>query len=118
MQTLIATSTGEAEYGAAFAAAKKAVWVRRILKDIGIPVDGPTVINCDNQCAIKISGNEFLAHKCTKHWDIQYKYVNEKVTQKVIKLEYVSTDQQRADILTKAQTPSVFQENVKMLNMM
>ena len=54
----------------------------------------------DNQSAIRLIKNpEF--HKKTKHIDVCYHFIREKYTEKFFEIEYVSTDEQLADILTK-----------------
>ena len=60
-----------------------------------------TVIFVDNQSAIRLVRNpEF--HRRTKHIDIRYHYIREKVEEKMLKIEYVRTEQQKADVFTKA----------------
>ncbi|UYV73967.1 hypothetical protein LAZ67_11001633 [Cordylochernes scorpioides] len=76
-QSTVAFSTTESEYIAPCAATKEMVWLRRLLKDIGIKMDRPTVLNIDNQAAIKLVQNpEF--HKRTKHIDVRYHYIRTK----------------------------------------
>lgn len=59
-----------------------------------------TVIFVDNQSAIRLVRNpEF--HKRTKHIDIRYHYIREKVCAKEIVVKYVMSEQQQADIFTK-----------------
>ena len=48
-QATVAQSTAEAEYVAAAEATSQAIWLRRILEDMGEEQDGPTTINCDNK---------------------------------------------------------------------
>ena len=54
----------------------------------------------DNTNIIHISKN-LVMHSKTKHILIKYHFVREQVTQKNIKLEYVGTKEQIADIFTK-----------------
>lgn len=100
-QNIVALSTTEAEYVAAASATKEIVWIRKLLTDIGCECNGGTVLYIDNQSAIRLAKNpEF--HKRTKHIDIRYHYIREKVQEKEIFVEYVQTVNQRADIFTKA----------------
>ena len=55
----------------------------------------------DNQGCIALSENP-IHHKRTKHIDVRYHYTREKVEDGTIKLEYISTEDQVADLLTKA----------------
>lgn len=71
-----------------------------MLKDIGISFDEPTIIHCDNTRTINMSENLAL-HSKTKHISIKYHFLREKVVEKEVKLEYVSTKEQIVDIFTK-----------------
>jgi hypothetical protein len=59
-----------------------------------------TMILCDNQSFIKMTENP-LFHDKTKHIEIWYHYINDMVQKGVVKLQYVGTDEQVADVLTK-----------------
>ena len=56
-QDPVALSSAEAEYVAACEVGKEAVWLRKLLIDLFEKSLGPTVINCDNQSCIKMSGD-------------------------------------------------------------
>ena len=60
----------------------------------------PMVLYCDNTSAINISKNP-LMHTKTKHIAIKYHYLRELIQDKLVKLEYVNTKGQIADIFTK-----------------
>ena len=76
-QRIVTLSTTESEYVAAAAAAKEAIWLRKLMRDIGCLSAGATVINVDNQSAIKLVKNPEY-HKRTKHIDIRYHYIRKK----------------------------------------
>lgn len=62
----------------------------------------------DNQSAIRLIKNpEF--HKRTKHIDVRYHFIREKYEENVFRLNYVSSDEQLADIFTKALPKSRFE---------
>ena len=82
-------------------AACEAVWLRRILQDIGVPVEDATVLKCDNQSCMAIAKNPMF-HARTKHIEIQYHYVRELIEDGVIELEYCPTEDNCAYIFTKA----------------
>nr|KYP41864.1 Copia protein [Cajanus cajan]KYP41874.1 Copia protein [Cajanus cajan]KYP41875.1 Copia protein [Cajanus cajan]KYP41878.1 Copia protein [Cajanus cajan] len=63
--------------------------------------DGPTTIYCDNKSAIAITKN-LVHHSRTKHIAIKYHFIREVETTKEIKMEYCKTEEQVADIFTKA----------------
>jgi hypothetical protein len=59
-----------------------------------------TMILCDNQSCIKMMENPVF-HDKSKHIEIQYHYIHDMVQRGVVKLQYVDTDEQVADVLTK-----------------
>jgi hypothetical protein len=60
-----------------------------------------TVIHCDNQSCIKLLENPMF-HDRSKHIEIRYHFIGDYVQRGAVKLQYISTDAQVADILTKA----------------
>ena len=99
VQPTVALSTAEAEYIAACAAAQEAKFLRSILLDFGV-AQPPTVIHEDNQPAINIAENRLTSQR-TKHIDIKYHFIREAIVDGIIKLQYIPTAEQLADILTK-----------------
>jgi hypothetical protein len=59
-----------------------------------------TVILCDNQSCIKMIENPVF-HDKSKHIEIQYHYIRDMVQRGAVKLQYVGTNEQVADVLTK-----------------
>ena len=101
----MALSSVEAEYMAASLAACEAIWMRKILAGLfGSHLD-PTVIHYDNQSCIKLSVNPVF-HDISKHIDIWYHHIRDCVHSKIMLLQYIPTEDQDADILTKALTKS------------
>ncbi|MGV7994806.1 Ty1/Copia family ribonuclease HI, partial [Mycobacterium kansasii] len=98
-QNSISLSTAEAEYIAAGNACTQLVWMQRMLSDYEIKQDS-MLLYCDNSSAINISKNP-IQHSRTKHIDIRFHYIRELVEGKIISLEYIPTEDQRADIFTK-----------------
>ena len=99
-QTSISLSTAKAEYIAAAACSTQVMWMKQTLQDMKVSIDEPISIKCDNISAISISKNPVL-HSKTKHIPIKYHFLREQVAQKIVKLEYVPTKEQTADIFTK-----------------
>jgi hypothetical protein len=58
------------------------------------------VILCDNESCIKLMENPVF-HDKSKHIEIRYHYIRDMVQRGVVKLQYVGTDEQVADVLTK-----------------
>ena len=59
-----------------------------------------TVILCDNQSCIKMTENPVFRDR-SKHIEIRYFYIRDMMQKGAIKLQYVSTDEQVADVLMK-----------------
>ena len=70
------------------------------MRDLGFEQKGATVIFEDNQGCIALSDNP-VSHKRTKHIDIRYHFIRERVASKEVELKYVATEDQLADLLTK-----------------
>lgn len=108
-QPTVALSTCEAEYQAQTQAAKEAVWLRSLLQDLN-PTEQTTyatIIYCDNQSAIALAKDPKF-HPRTKHIAIQHHWVREKIAEQVVDLEYIQTNKQVADGLTKALPKDTF----------
>lgn len=109
-------STTEAEYVAASTAAREAVWIRKLLSDIGCPCDKETTLYVDNQSAIQLVRNPVF-HKRTKHIDVHFHFIRKKVNEKEIKVEYIPSENQHADIFTKTLPRDRFRDQCFKLNM-
>jgi hypothetical protein len=78
----------------------------QILADLEVKYAAPIPIHCDNTSAISVSKNTVF-HSKTKNIPIKYHFLREQVTNQVVKVHYISTTEQIADIFTKplAKTP-------------
>lgn len=99
-QLSVAASSTEAEYMALFEAVREALWLRSLATSIQIILLKPIVIYEDNNGCISIANNP-TNHKRSKHIDIKYHFSREQIEKKIIKLCYIPTGDQLADILTK-----------------
>ena len=97
----MATSSTETEYMELYAAAQEEVWLRLLLSNIGFELVSATTIYEDNQACIALA-NIPVFHARTKHIDIKFHFLREKVEEGVIVLKYKPTDEMIADGLTKA----------------
>jgi hypothetical protein len=59
-----------------------------------------TMILCDNQSCIKMTENPVF-HDKSKHIEIRYHFIRDMVQRGALKLQYISTDEQVADVMTK-----------------
>eukprot|EP00253_Pinus_taeda_P008084 PITA_08084 len=99
-QGSIALSIAEAEYVAAASCCTQLLWMMQTLQDLQVTCTSPISIFCDNTSAISISKNPVM-HSKTKHIPIKYHFLQEQVLEQKVKLEYVPSKEQVADILTK-----------------
>ena len=74
--------------------------MKQSLKEVQVEYNQPIPIYCDNTSTIIISKNSIL-HSKTKHIPIKYHFLREQVNEQQVKLEYVNTNEQVADIFTK-----------------
>ena len=94
----------------ACAVAQEAIWIKLLLKDLDLlEGDEPMVLREDNQACTAFLANP-LDYKKSKHIDVKYHFVRERVASKEIILEYVNTNDQLADIMTKALDGIKFRE--------
>ncbi|MCO5572927.1 hypothetical protein L7F22_026688 [Adiantum nelumboides] len=100
-QPRVALSSIEAEYRGATVATCEVAWLELLLGDLGIQVQRPVVIHCDNLSSIQLARNPVF-HAKTKHIEVHYHFIIERVLDGSIDLTFVRTDDQVADIFTKA----------------
>ncbi|KAE8667942.1 hypothetical protein F3Y22_tig00112352pilonHSYRG00005 [Hibiscus syriacus] len=106
-QSIVTLSTCEAEYVAATSCVCHAIWLRNLLKEIGLIQEEPTKVCVDNKSAIALAKNPVF-HDRSKHIDIRYHYIRECVARKDVEVEYVKLQDQVADIFTKPLTSKDF----------
>jgi len=100
-QPTVSRSSTEAEYRALASTTAELTWITFVLRDIGISLQPPTTIYCDNKSAISLTANPIL-HARTKHIEVDFHFVREKVSSGSIRIQYISTHLQLADIFTKS----------------
>nr|GEZ98174.1 ribonuclease H-like domain-containing protein [Tanacetum cinerariifolium] len=99
-QNCTTMSSAEAEYVALSASCAQVMWMRTQLQDYGFNYN-KIPLYCDSQSAIAISSNP-VQHSCTKHIHTRYHFIKEQVENGIIKLYFVRTEYQLADMFTKA----------------
>ena len=100
-QPTMATSSCEAEYRAAFTATVECVWLRRLVADLGVGQETATTIYTDCQSTLAVARNPVF-HARTKHIEVHYHYVRERLPTGEISLVYVPTLDNLAYLFTKA----------------
>ncbi|KAK8945216.1 hypothetical protein KSP39_PZI007881 [Platanthera zijinensis] len=100
-QRVVALSSCEAEYISASIAAQQGVWLLNLLDDIRKRIRCKATLFVDNKSAIALTKNP-VYHDRSKHIDTRYHYIRDCVERGMIEVEYVHTNDQLADIFTKA----------------
>nr|GEZ15332.1 ribonuclease H-like domain-containing protein [Tanacetum cinerariifolium] len=108
-------SSAEAEYVSLSACCAQVLWMRTQLTDYGFYFHKiPTY--CNSKAAIAISCN-LVQHSRTKHIDVRYHFIKEKVEKGIVELFFDGTEHQLADLFTKALPVEMFKYLVRRLGM-
>lgn len=99
-QSTIALSSTEAEFMAMVSAIQECIWLKRFEFELFKNANKPITLHCDNKSAIQVAKNNSYSSR-TKHVEIKTKFIQDKINEGSIQLEYVPTDQNVADVLTK-----------------
>uniref|UniRef100_A0A2N9ID98 CCHC-type domain-containing protein n=1 Tax=Fagus sylvatica TaxID=28930 RepID=A0A2N9ID98_FAGSY len=114
LQSIVAMSTTEAEYMAVAEAAKEALWLKGLVKELGLN-QGGVQMHCDSQSAIYLAKNQ-VYHARTKHIDVRFHKIRELIVTGDIVLEKVHTSENAADMLTKPVTIAKFKHCLDLVN--
>jgi hypothetical protein len=116
-QPTVALSSIEVEYKGVAIVACEIVWLQKLLSDLGLSMDAPIIIYCDNISSILLANNP-VYHARTKHIEVHYHFIKENVIAKEIDLIHVSTEDQVVDIFTKALGTNKVKKFKKMLSVL
>ena len=109
--TRIMTSSTEAECRGLVQISKENLWHRQFQEELKLyPLNGPTIVYEDNQSSITMSNDPGVPHKRSKHFGIEFGYFKQSVQLKEIQVEYISTEDQPADMLTKSLQAAKFEK--------
>ncbi|CAL2243101.1 unnamed protein product [Prunus armeniaca] len=100
-QNTVALSTAEAEYVSASEATTQAIWLRFVLDDFGEMQTEATPLFCDNMSAISMAKNPVF-HQRTRHINKRYHIIREALQEGVVDMKFCRSEEQLADIFTKA----------------
>jgi histone deacetylase 1/2 len=92
------------------------IWIQSLLQELGIRSPPAAVLWCDNLGATYLSANPIF-HARTKHIEIDYHFVRERVADKKLHIKFISTGDQIADGLTKPLVAWKHYEYVNNLNL-
>ena len=112
-QTLIATSTMEAEFVSCFEATLHAIWLKSFISGLRImdSISKPLRIYCDNSVAVFMAKNNKSGSR-NEHIDIKYLAIRQHVKEKKVVIEHVSTELMIVDPLTKGMPLFKFKDHV------
>jgi hypothetical protein len=111
LQSCIACSSREAEYMAAHSASNDAIYLARLCGELGYPhlADSP-MLRIDNEGAIALADHA-TQHDRTKHIDIKYHSLRERVAKRLVSVVRVGTADNHADLLTKPLPKPAFEKH-------
>lgn len=75
--------------------------LKSLLQYLGVHHSRPVYLFCDSQVDLHIASNPIF-HECTKHIEVDYHYLHDQIQAGHIATSHVCTNEQLADILTKA----------------
>jgi histone deacetylase 1/2 len=107
-QPTVSRSSTEAEYKAVGNATTELIWVQSLLRELRVPQPQSPVLWCDNIGATYLSSNPVF-HARTKHIEVDYHFVRERVAQRLLRIKFISSKDQLADIFTKPLPLPLFQ---------
>jgi hypothetical protein len=116
-QPTIALSNTEVEYRGITVVVCEVVWLQKLLSDLGQLIDALVVIYFDNISSILLVNNP-IYHVRTKHIEVHYHFIREKILAKEIDLIHVNTENQVVDIFTKALSIDKLKKFRKMLGVL
>ena len=96
-----------AEYSAVSGASKEITFIRNLLSELGVSINGPVILGVDNSAAIKISEQRGVS-KLTKHFAFAALRIRDEVEHLRLRCWHVDTEDQTADIFTKGLADPVF----------
>ncbi|KAK1434088.1 hypothetical protein QVD17_11006 [Tagetes erecta] len=99
-QRTVSRSSTESEYKALADTVAELTWLQALLRELGIPTKSAPTLWCDNLGATYLSANPVF-HARTKHVEVDFHFVREKVAAGKLQVQYISTGDQIADIFTK-----------------
>nr|GEV14680.1 retrovirus-related Pol polyprotein from transposon TNT 1-94 [Tanacetum cinerariifolium] len=114
-QDCTSVSSAETEYVSLSACCAQVLWMRTQLTNYGFYFD-KIPMYCDSKAAIAISCNP-IQHSRTKHIDVRYHFIKEKVEKVIVELFFVETEYQLAGLFTKALPEERFKYHVRRLGM-
>lgn len=96
-------SSTEVEYKALANVTAELMWIQTLLQELRVQAPQAAKVWCDNLGAKYLSANPVF-HARTKHIEVDYHFVRERVSRKLLEIEFISSEDQVADGFTKSLT--------------
>ena len=106
-QHTVARSSTEAKYKALADGTAEVIWLQYLLTDLQVPSISAPTIWCDNLGAIYLSANPIF-HARTKHVEVDYHFVRDRVAKKEIQIRFIRSRDQLANVFTKPLSAASF----------
>jgi hypothetical protein len=115
-QPTVSRSSTEAEYKAFPNGAAEAIWLESLLKELGVVQQRTPILWCDNLGATYLTANPVF-HARTKHIEIDFHFVRERVAAGALQVKFISSSDQLADVFTKPATQQMLDRFRSNLNL-
>ena len=94
--------------------AKEATYIKALITELGLYQQSNIPIYLDNNGAIQLANN-LAYHERSKHINVRYHFIRQKLADKTISIHYISTKDQKADGLTKPLSTKRFREFIDLI---
>ena len=113
-QKVVALSSAEAKFRGMAKGLCELLWLKKLLEEIDCSSHETMNLFCDNKASIAIAHNP-VQHNRTKHVEVDQHFIKQKLKDKVIQFPFVKSEDQLADILTKAASSKIFHNSLDKL---
>ncbi|CAL8167941.1 unnamed protein product [Prunus armeniaca] len=114
-QNVVSRSSAKSEYRRIAQGVCEILWLRWLLAEIGFRPNAVTKLHCDNKSAFEIANNP-VQHDRTKHVEVDWHFIKEKLEHKLISIHFVPFSEQLADMLTHALSKRRFEDSIDKLS--
>jgi hypothetical protein len=104
---VVSKSSTEAEYWSMAFTIAELYWLRMLFQELELQIKVLPILWCDNIGVLSLASN-LIFHAWTKHVDVNYHFIHEKIVRKDLITQYLPTLDQIADIFTKGLTSCPF----------